>query len=366
MGDDLHAEIADLRGEVHALRSLLGDVRLDQPDTSCRERQVTSVGTPPCELADPQVDRDVHGSRHFGVARPLLSSRPVHRGREQIHLTHQKGRLSWHPEGLDEPVPCQTTTFKDDVDPHQHLDEHLDIQLQPVHIRPPQSFMVSLNRSNSEPEFAPRSSRPPSSSPLSRRAHGEKQEAQQRPETSPRLSAAKSAGTWSPSACGSVDFRQFEESLHHVEGSQDFPHGALRRVVRSGRPTRGASARSRGPADSPIRSPRARSSSPRDPSQSPSFSCGHQAWAPPSRSRSVDLMDEMWCEELKNFPEHPDWLLVKEKPGLYRMGATGGKKIVCCISQGGLQVRVGGGWMKAQEYLERYGPVGMARPLRHR
>jgi len=77
-------------------------------------------------------------------------------------------------------------------------------------------------------------------------------------------------------------------------------------------------------------------------------------------------MDEMWCEELKNFPEHPDWLLVKEKPGLYRMGATGGKKIVCCISQGGLQVRVGGGWMKAQEYLERYGPVGMARPHRHR
>lgn len=76
-----------------------------------------------------------------------------------------------------------------------------------------------------------------------------------------------------------------------------------------------------------------------------------------------DEMDEMWCRVLQLFPEYPNWVLVKEKPGVYRMGHPLGKKILCKISHDGLQVRVGGGWVPAVSFLERHGPGGMsARP----
>lgn len=75
---------------------------------------------------------------------------------------------------------------------------------------------------------------------------------------------------------------------------------------------------------------------------------------------SADEMDDMWCLALQRFPEYPDWMLVKEKPGVYRMGGKEGKKILCRISHGGLQVRVGGGWMPAIPFLERHGPSSMA------
>jgi len=83
----------------------------------------------------------------------------------------------------------------------------------------------------------------------------------------------------------------------------------------------------------------------------------------PSRNAGImaraDEMDDMWCTVLQRFPQYPDWVLVKEKAGVYRMGGAGGKKILCRISHGGLQVRVGGGWMNAINFLERHGPTGM-------
>lgn len=71
-------------------------------------------------------------------------------------------------------------------------------------------------------------------------------------------------------------------------------------------------------------------------------------------------MDDLWCTALQRFPEYPDWVLVKEKPGIYRMGGQDGKKLLCRITHGGLQVRVGGGWMSAISFLERHGPLHMA------
>merc|ERR1712050_491709 len=51
--------------------------------------------------------------------------------------------------------------------------------------------------------------------------------------------------------------------------------------------------------------------------------------------------------------------LVKEKHGVYRMGGAPGKRILCQVSHGGLQVRVGGGWMGAVPFLEKFGPSAM-------
>merc|ERR1739848_451635 len=46
------------------------------------------------------------------------------------------------------------------------------------------------------------------------------------------------------------------------------------------------------------------------------------------------------------------------------MGGPSGKKILCRISQNGLQVRVGGGWVPAVSFLERHGPTCMsAKPV---
>jgi len=73
----------------------------------------------------------------------------------------------------------------------------------------------------------------------------------------------------------------------------------------------------------------------------------------------TDEVDEMWRSLLQRFPQYPHWCLVKERRCVYRMGSQAGKKVVCRVSPGGLQVRVGGGWMAALPFLERYGPVNM-------
>eukprot|EP00931_Biecheleriopsis_adriatica_P064466 TRINITY_DN39242_c0_g1_i1.p1 TRINITY_DN39242_c0_g1~~TRINITY_DN39242_c0_g1_i1.p1 ORF type:complete len:665 (-),score=137.33 TRINITY_DN39242_c0_g1_i1:53-2047(-) len=78
----------------------------------------------------------------------------------------------------------------------------------------------------------------------------------------------------------------------------------------------------------------------------------------PSAS-GTDEVDEMWRSVLQRFPQHPHWCLVKEKRCVYRMGSQTGKKLLCRVSHGGLQVRVGGGWMPALPFLERYGPTNM-------
>lgn len=85
---------------------------------------------------------------------------------------------------------------------------------------------------------------------------------------------------------------------------------------------------------------------------------GYRARSP---SRKQDEMDTMWIEVLKRFPHHPEWTLVKEKEGIYRLGGQHGRKVICRISFGGLQVRVGGGWMDASTFLERKGALWMAR-----
>lgn len=70
-------------------------------------------------------------------------------------------------------------------------------------------------------------------------------------------------------------------------------------------------------------------------------------------------MDDLWCRILQKFHQHPDWALIKEKKGVYRMGHQGGRKILCQVSHAGLQVRVGGGWMDAESFLDKYGPTEM-------
>lgn len=70
-----------------------------------------------------------------------------------------------------------------------------------------------------------------------------------------------------------------------------------------------------------------------------------------------DEIDELWCRALQSFPANPDWVLVKERPGVYRLGSPAGKAIVSKVTHGGLQVRVGGGWMNSGDFLERYGPT---------
>ncbi|CAE7663911.1 unnamed protein product, partial [Symbiodinium sp. CCMP2456] len=127
-------------------------------------------------------------------------------------------------------------------------------------------------------------------------------------------------------------------------------------------------------------------SPPKQPSSSPPSPARHRARASPAHSGDVhcslpngsgmsrsssykgssyepaphtDEVDEMWRTVLQRFPQHPQWCLVKEKRCVYRMGSQTGKKIVCRVTHGGLQVRVGGGWMAAFPFLERYGPLNM-------
>lgn len=77
----------------------------------------------------------------------------------------------------------------------------------------------------------------------------------------------------------------------------------------------------------------------------------------------TDSIDEMWCAVLRRFPQHPHWTLLKVSRGIYRMGTPTGKKLHCRISNGGLQVRVGGGWMGAVPFLQKYGPPSMGTRL---
>lgn len=113
------------------------------------------------------------------------------------------------------------------------------------------------------------------------------------------------------------------------------------------------------PPSPPRKSPRghgeARSYLP--PTTSMSRSSSFKQPEPPSNG--TDEVDEMWRCLLQRFPQYPHWCLVKERRCVYRMASQTGKKVVCRVSPGGLQVRVGGGWMAALPFLERYGPLHM-------
>lgn len=91
----------------------------------------------------------------------------------------------------------------------------------------------------------------------------------------------------------------------------------------------------------------------------PSPTRGPAGRPPPRLSNGMDEIDELWRAALQRFPQYPHWCLVKEKRGLYRLGSPSGRKLLCRVSHGGLQVRVGGGWMGAIPFLEKYGPLTM-------
>jgi len=78
-----------------------------------------------------------------------------------------------------------------------------------------------------------------------------------------------------------------------------------------------------------------------------------------SSIEQTDSIDDMWCAALRCFPNYPHWTMLKVSSGVYRLGSRTGKKILCQISHGGLQVRVGGGWMSANSFLQKYGPQYM-------
>eukprot|EP00928_Gymnodinium_smaydae_P085568 TRINITY_DN6907_c0_g1_i1.p1 TRINITY_DN6907_c0_g1~~TRINITY_DN6907_c0_g1_i1.p1 ORF type:complete len:508 (+),score=52.14 TRINITY_DN6907_c0_g1_i1:67-1590(+) len=157
--------------------------------------------------------------------------------------------------------------------------------------------------------------------------------------------------------------------MHRRARSQDRLGETPRSVVpasaasrRSASPFSAAAASGATPAAS-ASSPRARSHSPSSqtppvPSQSPCLLPGADAPGKPGAGR-VDCMDELWCEALKSFPEYPHWYLVKERTGVYRMGGPTGRRLLCRITQGHLQVRVGGGWVPVVPFMRRYGPAGM-------
>mmetsp|Transcript_82104 Transcript_82104/g.227694 ORF Transcript_82104/g.227694 Transcript_82104/m.227694 type:complete len:475 (-) Transcript_82104:96-1520(-) len=94
----------------------------------------------------------------------------------------------------------------------------------------------------------------------------------------------------------------------------------------------------------------------------PQSGCWDPGRESPRMTGSVERMDSidgMWCAVLRRFPRQPHWTLLKESRGVYRMGGQAGRKLLCRVSHGGLQVRVGGGWMGAVPFLEKYGPSCM-------
>lgn len=107
--------------------------------------------------------------------------------------------------------------------------------------------------------------------------------------------------------------------------------------------------------DSPGRGTRALQGS----ASSPRFPRGFAGGSCSSSNVVLDPMDEMWRSVLQRFPQYPHWTLVKEKVAVYRLGSSEGRKVFCRVSRGGLQVRVGGGWMGALPFLAKHGPLCM-------
>lgn len=69
-------------------------------------------------------------------------------------------------------------------------------------------------------------------------------------------------------------------------------------------------------------------------------------------------MDQLWCRALRRIPECADCLLIKQRPGVYRLGHPGGRVIHSRVSHAGLQVRVGGGWVSAESFLRNHISAG--------
>jgi hypothetical protein len=72
-----------------------------------------------------------------------------------------------------------------------------------------------------------------------------------------------------------------------------------------------------------------------------------------------DAVDELWCWHLN---KHQLDLKVERKgPGKYLFGT---RNIMCKIINGKLVVRVGGGYMSADEFIEQYGKIEMLKAMK--
>lgn len=150
-----------------------------------------------------------------------------------------------------------------------------------------------------------------------------------------------------------VTERPRDRSPRHRLSSLGLRDGTMMDELADGTASVTSRAASRSPSPSGARTPRSKSAS-------------AARMVPVTRGmRRGDMMDDLWCSVLRLFPEHPDWMLVKEKTGIYRIGGPGGKKIICRTCPGGpgnlpkLQVRVGAGWEGAISFMERNGPAAM-------
>lgn len=72
-----------------------------------------------------------------------------------------------------------------------------------------------------------------------------------------------------------------------------------------------------------------------------------------------DLVDEMWCECLNR--AHLELEVTRTAPGKYLFGT---RNITCKIVNGKLLVRVGGGYMSADEFIEQYGSIELAKTVK--
>jgi len=72
-----------------------------------------------------------------------------------------------------------------------------------------------------------------------------------------------------------------------------------------------------------------------------------------------DAVDELWCFHLNKAQLDLD--VKRTGPGKYLFGS---RKIMCKIINGKLVVRVGGGYMSADEFIEQYGRIEMLKAMK--
>lgn len=72
-----------------------------------------------------------------------------------------------------------------------------------------------------------------------------------------------------------------------------------------------------------------------------------------------DKIDELWCDCLNR--ANLDIHCVRISAGKYQFGT---RTIICKIVNGRLLVRVGGGFMSADEFIEQYGPMELLKMMK--
>lgn len=76
-----------------------------------------------------------------------------------------------------------------------------------------------------------------------------------------------------------------------------------------------------------------------------------------------DHIDETLAEYINNFPDKSKLqvMFIRINPGIYQFGS---KKICIGVEQGRINIRVGGGYMVIEEFLEQYTTVELEKSLR--